>query len=313
MAFLPEGSVPFHLYITDGAPNLGAQMKALGYRTVFLHPYLASGWNRRAVYQDFGFDEIYFQDAIEDPTYMRGYITDQSDYENLVRLYEEKEPGEPLFLFNVTMQSHSAYNVPWTGLERTVWLTGDLQGRYSTVDQYLSLLRQSDLALEYLIDYFSQVEEPTMILLFGDHQPQVATNFYTEMLGGDFEDVDIAVAQQRQEVPFLLWANYDIPEQEGIVTSLNYLSTLLVETAGLPLTDYQTFLSGIRGEVPALNAMGYLDSQGVWHRDRETLPEAAQTALNAYEMLQYNQLFDSREDRLEDFFTLPISADGGTP
>ena len=59
--------------------------------------------------------------------------------------------------------------------------------------------------------------------------------------------------------------------------------------------------------------MGYLDSQGVWHRDRETLPEAAQTALNAYEMLQYNQLFDSREDRLEDFFTLPISADGGTP
>lgn len=152
-----------------------------------------------------------------------------------------------------------------------------------------------------------------MILIFGDHQPQVATNFYTEMLGGAFEDVDIAVAQQRQEVPFLLWANYDIPEQEGIVTSLNYLSTLLVETAGLPLTGYQTFLSGIQAEVPALNAMGYLDSQGVWHRDRETLPEAAQTALNAYEMLQYNQLFDSREDRLEDFFTLPISADGGTP
>lgn len=152
-----------------------------------------------------------------------------------------------------------------------------------------------------------------MILLFGDHQPQVVTNFYTEMLGGAFEDVDIAVAQQRQEVPFLLWANYDIPEQEGIVTSLNYLSTLLVETAGLPLTDYQTFLSGIRGEVPALNAMGYLDSQGVWHRDRETLPEAAQTALNAYEMLQYNQLFDSGEERLEDFFTLPISTDGGTP
>ena len=114
-----------------------------------------------------------------------------------------------------------------------------------------------------------------MILLFGDHQPQVATNFYTEMLGGAFEDVDIAVAQQRQEVPFLLWANYDIPEQEGIVTSLNYLSTLLVETAGLPLTGYQTFLSGIQAEVPALNAMGYLDSQGVWHRDRETLPEAA--------------------------------------
>lgn len=312
MAFLPEDAVPFHLYVSDGAPSLGAQMKALGYRTVFFHPYLASGWNRRAVYQDFGFDEISFQEAVSDPDYMRGYITDRSSYEHLVQLYEEKEPGEPLFLFNVTMQNHSAYNVPWTGLERSVWLTGDLQGRYSTVDQYLSLLRQSDLALEYLIDYFSQVEEPTMILLFGDHQPQVATDFYTELLGGAFEDVDITTAQQRQEVPFLLWANYDIPEREGMVTSLNYLSTLLMETAGLPLTDYQTFLSGIQAEVPALNAMGFLDGQGVWHRDRETLPEPAQAALDAYEMLQYNQLFDRREDRLEDFFTLPTSSYGGT-
>lgn len=151
-----------------------------------------------------------------------------------------------------------------------------------------------------------------MILLFGDHQPQVATDFYTELLGGAFEDVDITTAQQRQEVPFLLWANYDIPEREGMVTSLNYLSTLLMETAGLPLTDYQTFLSGIQAEVPALNAMGFLDGQGVWHRDRETLPEPAQAALDAYEMLQYNQLFDRREDRLEDFFTLPTSSYGGT-
>ena len=87
-------------------------MKALGYRTVFFHPYLASGWNRRAVYQDFGFDEISFQEAVSDPDYMRGYITDRSSYEHLVQLYEEKEPGEPLFLFNVTMQNHSAYNVP---------------------------------------------------------------------------------------------------------------------------------------------------------------------------------------------------------
>ena len=112
MAFLPEDAVPFHLYVSDGAPSLGAQMKALGYRTVFFHPYLASGWNRRAVYQDFGFDEISFQEAVSDPDYMRGYITDRSSYEHLVQLYEEKEPGEPLFLFNVTMQNHSAYNAP---------------------------------------------------------------------------------------------------------------------------------------------------------------------------------------------------------
>ena len=305
MAFLPEGTVPFHMYVGEEEPNLGSQLGSLGYRTVFLHPYLSSGWNRRAVYKSFGFDEIHFQGDFTDPAYMRNYITDQSNYEELIRRYEAKEEGESLFIFNVTMQNHSAYNVPWTGLDKTVWLTGDLEGRYSTVDQYLSLLRQSDSALEYLIGYFSQVEEPTMILFFGDHQPQVATNFYTEMLGGDFEKVDIATAQQRQEVPFFLWANYDIPEEDGVVTSLNYLSALLAETAGLPMTDYQRFLLQLQERVPALNAMGYMDTDGAWQTDRSALSETAQAWLLRYESLQYNLLFDSEEDRLPDFFTLP--------
>ena len=305
MAFLPEGTVPFHMYVGEEEPNLGSQLGSLGYRTVFLHPYLSSGWNRRAVYKSFGFDEIHFQGDFTDPAYMRNYIPDQSNYEELIRRYEAKEEGESLFIFNVTMQNHSAYNVPWTGLDKTVWLTGDLEGRYSTVDQYLSLLRQSDSALEYLIGYFSQVEEPTMILFFGDHQPQVATNFYTEMLGGDFEKVDIATAQQRQEVPFFLWANYDIPEEDGVVTSLNYLSALLVETAGLPMTDYQRFLLQLQEWVPALNAMGYMDTDGAWQTDRSALSETAQAWLLRYESLQYNLLFDSEEDRLPDFFTLP--------
>ena len=82
------------------------------------------------------------------------------------------------------MQNHSAYNVPWTGLDKTVWLTGAMEGRFHTVNQYLSLIRESDSAFQYLVEYFSQVEEPTMILMFGDHQPQVATNFYTEVLAG---------------------------------------------------------------------------------------------------------------------------------
>lgn len=305
MAFLPEGTVPFHMYVGEEEPNLGAQLGGLGYRTVFMHPYLSSGWNRRAVYPSFGFDEIYFQNDFTDVSYMRNYITDQSNYENLVRRYEEKEDGEPLFIFNVTMQNHSAYNVPWTGLDKTVWLTGDMEGRYSTVDQYLSLLRQSDSALEHLIGYFSQVEEPTMILVFGDHQPQVVTNFYDEVLGGDFEKVDIATAQQRQEVPFLLWANYDIPEAQGVTTSLNYLSAMLMETAGLPLTEYQQFLLRLHETVPALNSVGYMDTDGTWQAKRSALSEAAQTGLLQYESLQYNLLFDSEEDRLPDFFTLP--------
>lgn len=46
-----------------------------------------------------------------------------------------------------------------------------MEGKYPKVDQYLSLIKKSDTALQELIEYYSQVDEPTIICIFGDHQP----------------------------------------------------------------------------------------------------------------------------------------------
>ena len=304
-AFLPAGTVPYQMYVSPGDPSLVSQMEALGYTTIAAHPYRSSGWNRPTVYADYGFDEVYFESDFQDRAYMRGdartgYVTDRCDYENLIRWYEEKEEGQPLFLFNVTMQNHSAYQMAWTNLPKEVWLTGELEGRFQTVNQYLSLVYQSDQAFEDLIDYFSQVEEPTMILLFGDHQPQVATNFYTDVLG---TNPDTATAQKKQMVPFVLWANYDIPEAQGVELSLNYLSALLMDTANLPMTGYQKFLSQLWETAPVINTVGIGDAQGNWYGENAALPEELDGAIEDYKVLLYNNVFD-KKDRVENFFTL---------
>ena len=304
-AFLPAGTVPYQMYVSPGDPSLVGQMEALGYTTIAAHPYRSSGWNRPTVYADYGFDEVYFESDFQDRAYMRGdertgYVTDRCDYENLIRWYEEKEEGQPLFLFNVTMQNHSAYQMAWTNLPKEVWLTGELENRFQTVNQYLSLVYQSDQAFEDLIDYFSQVEEPTMILLFGDHQPQVATNFYTDVLG---TNPDTADAQKKQMVPFVLWANYDIPEAQGVELSLNYLSALLMDTANLPMTGYQKFLSQLWETAPVINTVGIRDAQGNWYGENAALPEELDGAIEDYKVLLYNNVFD-KKDRVENFFTL---------
>ena len=304
-AYLPAGMVPYQMYVSDGDPTLVSQMAALGYRTIAAHPYRSSGWNRPSVYQNFGFDEVYFEGDFQNREYMRGdsrtgYVTDRCDYENLIRLYEEKEEGEPLFLFNVTMQNHSGYQMSWDNLPREVWLTGELEGRFQTVNQYLSLIYQSDQAFEELIRYFSQVEEPTMILLFGDHQPQVATNFYTDVLG---IDPPTELAQKKQMVPFFLWANYDIPEAEGVELSLNYLSALLMDTAHLPMTGYQKYLLELWQTAPVINTVGVRGADGTWYGENEALPAGLAEAVDGYQLLLYNNIFD-KPDRLSDFFHL---------
>jgi len=299
-AFLPAGSVPYQMYVYETATSLVAQMDALGYRTVAMHPFYSSGWNRPGVYRCFGFDETYFVDSMQDLEWVRDYVSDLSNYKNLIRMFEEKDPDQPLFFFNVTMQNHSAYRSEWINLERDTWLTGTYGGRFSTVDQYLSLMRESDRALQYLIEYFQTVDEPTVICLFGDHQPQVATNFYTDVLG---TEPDLPTAQKKQMVPFLIWANYDIEERDGLELSLNYLSGLLTETAGLPQTGYQAFLSQLYEELPIINALGIRDRGGNWYPSAAALPEELRAQALNYQMLQYSDIF-SAKDRPEAFFTL---------
>ena len=301
MYFFPEGTVPYQLYVNEDSNSLVQQLEAQGYRSVAVHPYLPSGWNRPAVYADFGFDTVLFKDDFQNRSFMRNYVTDQCDYDNLIRVYEEKEPGEKLFIFNVTMQNHSAYNVEYNGLPRTVWLDGTMEGYFPTVDQYLSLMKQSDLALESLLEYFSQVEEPTMILLFGDHQPQVATGFFELMLGGKLSELSLSKLQKRQEVPYLIWANYDIPEGEGKTISLNYLASVLLEQAGLELTDYQRFLLALSEELPVINALGLRTADGTDHESADSLDADTAGLLRQYELLQYCNVFDP-DSAPADFF-----------
>ena len=136
--------------------------------------------------------------------------------------------------------------------------------------------------------------------LFGDHQPQVATSFYNRVLG---TDPATAWAEKKQMVPFVLWANYDIPEEEGVELSLNYLSALLMDAANLPRTQYQAFLSRLRRQLPVINTVGIRDSAGNWYGERDALPQTLADQLTQYRILQYNNVFD-KDERVPGVFAL---------
>ena len=97
---------------------------------------------------------------------------------------EAKEnPEDKLFIFNVTMQNHGGYEGTYDNFEQEVWLTGEYEGKYPKTDQYLSLMKRSDQAFQYLVEYFSLTDQPTMIVMFGDHQPSVEDEFYDDIAG----------------------------------------------------------------------------------------------------------------------------------
>ena len=103
------------------------------------------------------------------------------------------------------------------------------------------MVKMSDKALKHLIRYFEDVDEPTVIVFFGDHLPDLDDSFYDTLLGEKTENLEGEALEQLYKVPFLIWANYDIEEQTIERTSNNYLGTYLAEVAGLE----KTALSGV--------------------------------------------------------------------
>ena len=58
-------------------------------------------------------------------------------------------------------------------------------------------------------------------------------------------------------LPFFIWTNYDTPEETVDITSLDYLSTMALERAGIELPAYNKFLADMQEVVPAINSRGY--------------------------------------------------------
>ena len=290
MGFLPNGAIAFQQFIHNGQYSIISQLESLSYQTVAVHPYLASGWMRNTVWPELGFDKCFFLDDFLQKSLIRGLVSDQEMVDYIISAYENRDTTHPLFLYGVTMQNHSGYDYIGEDFETTVHLIGYSQ-EYARAEQYLTLIQSTDKAIENLIAYFAEVEEPVVILFYGDHLPSLDQSFYEEIHGGTFETLDEQM--QQYLVPFFVWANYDIEEQYIGCTSLSYLSNYLYEAAGIVLPAYNQFLTDLDEQIPSINMLGYYSISNKCFLPFDQATGIEKEWLEKYQILQYNALFDA--------------------
>lgn len=332
MAFLPAGSNAYQLYVQERQPSLVSTLMSQGFSANAFHPYFESSWNRPQVYEDMGFEDfisvedLFGQELVDkyvnsgysynlykrllrqkypgEKILLRRFVSDAYDFKTIENMYEEKDPDQPMFLFNVTMQNHSSYNQKYDNFEQEIYLTST-KGDYPKTDQYLSLIKKTDEAFEELLNYFKTVDEPTIILMFGDHQPFIEDSFYSEVMGQSISEMDGETQQKRYITRFILWANYDIPTGWVDEISMNYLGTLLTQVSGLQMTKYNQYLAGLYTKLPVITAMGCRDAQGDFFQADEENP--LESEITGYRNVAYNNLADLK-NRATSVFYLQGSA-----
>lgn len=286
LAFLPQGIVTFQQLIDHELPTFVTHLEDMGYSSTAIHLYNPDFFSRSRIYPLLGFDEFININNTTVPVDIIGdYATDESSFRAIEQVYEESN-GNPFFTFCVTIQNHGGY---WH------WLT-DVKVTNANSDyanDYASLIKKTDDAFADLIDYFSKVDEPTIIAMFGDHQPNLFDDFYDAIWAG-YELSDEEKTYLKSKVPFVIWANYDIEEKEMGEMSINYLGPTILKVAGLPLSEYQSYLEVLHKDIPVISGIGIVDGDG--NHLLSTSDTEYKDVLRDYEYLQYYYLKGNKRD-----------------
>ena len=302
-AFVPASATPYQLYIKSLLPGLTTHLGNQDYQGMLaFHPFRANGYNRDHVYPNLGFsDFISLKDLdVSASDKIRNFVSDAADFQVIIDQYEQakKKSNAPFYLFNVTMQNHSGYDQDFDNLDMPISIEEKCDD--PELKRYLNLIHHSDTALKSLIEYFSKQKDPTVIVFFGDHEPGLSNEVYSKILGKNVEKLSAEENMNLYKTPFLIWASYDIEEQENVNISMNYLSTLMLESTGMKLSPFNQFLLDIHKQIPVLTTNGYFGEDGSYYSLKDESSPYYES-LRKYQILQYNDLFDKKK-RIENFF-----------
>lgn len=177
----------------------------------------------------------------------------------------------PLFSFNVTYQGHGPYN-----MERTYWgdsyCTGDYsQSTLNALNNYFYLVQDSSAYMKSFTQYLDSLDEPVVLLLYGDHKPWMGNH------GVIYEGMGISLDTTTEEgfrnyysTWYMIWGNQaakDLLGQDfqgqGPDLSPCFLMNEVFELIGWEGSAYMQAQRETAHTLPVLHTTGWAEENGV--------------------------------------------------
>lgn len=277
--------------IYEPMPSLASIFRDEGYRTEALHPYHGWYYRRDEVFPYMGFNNFTALEDMDDPPTLGPFVSDDYLTDRLIEQIEESE--QPLFNYTLTMQNHAPYHEQRN--EPIIDFDHSLNQRQETMLQtYADGLYYSDQALKRLVEYLRDSDEPTLLLFYGDHLPMFGNNYdlYREMgLVGDETLEELKDDLRLHTVPYILWANYPLENEEMPLQNATALTPLVLEQAGMEKPKHLQLVEEIHDRAPLIQSRHFTDSEGNRY-DQES--EEYQELIEMYRSLR-NRIMNKQE------------------
>lgn len=289
-AFTSPENIAYLRFVEPETNSIPKLLKEEGYDTYAIHSYEGKFYSRDQVYKDIGIDHFLDQDAFADPTTIRGYISDHDVTQKIIETYEAKG-DTPMFCHVVTMQNHMPYEVGYDG--EGVQVSGKKLGDKSRqlLETYVNGLAASDEALGELLEYFEHVDEPTVIVMYGDHLPALGDQYdvyrQTGYIKGTFDKEDCL---QLYQTPLLVWNNYGLPQKDFGYLDATYVGATVLDYIGYHGDGYMNLLEAAKETLPAYNETFVIDGENRL-KDVRKLTKVEENLMEQLRLVQYDRLF----------------------
>ena len=244
---------PYQQHVTKPMFALPSYLKTQGYQTAAVHCFWAKYWSRDTAYPNLGLDDFISLEDMHGVTKVRkhywtnGLVTDDSMADQIIGQYEKMKASsdEPVFLHAVTMQNHTNYNKDnYPDDQRVKVLEHPAGMKASTVgalEDFATGIRDADAMLGKLTAYFSQVDEPVILVFWGDHYNPIDSNYDVYTTTGYASDS--SADPRLHQTTLLMWSNYsDAQVDLGTIAAYD-ISPVMMNLYGLQQPLYFQFLN----------------------------------------------------------------------
>jgi len=168
-------------------------------------------------------------------------------------------------------------------------------------------MKDADKAIGTLLKELDTIEEPVVVVYFGDHLPGFSNGMdFFEIL--DY-DIDIeGTTEQRlaiYETPYFIWQNESAKNSTKIlenkqkialpkpnIISSHYLGAMTMELLGLEgLSPFYDYVNNMRKELPVVTEGAYLQGNGKY---KEEITQGESIKIDYLAGWQYYKLFDQK-------------------
>ncbi|OJG97866.1 sulfatase [Enterococcus termitis] len=215
---------------------------------IAIHPFTASLYKRKDVFEKFGFDKFYYVDSPDKLTYTdkvgdSRYISDESAYKETLKALKSNEETTQ-FIQLSTMQNHMPYGDFYDQLDYTAEGSAVIDSRKHELLTFMQGIHYTDEAIKEFINELDNIQKPITFVFYGDHLPALYS-------GNDMKKYGL----EHHETDYFIYSNaYSRKQLQKVskkVVSPNNFSALAFEQANIKVTPFYALLTQVANELPA--------------------------------------------------------------